>query len=627
MRNRNIASATRRSQPLFVVFALFAILILNSFMDAKPTRNELVDGFKAVTNLDRFKQSWFSADAWVQIIKRYHGPLKLHEFEAKDLNMAVSRDATLKDGLDMNQNNPVGVIRGRKSPKSGSKTKRLTFYYACNEGESANIEEADKIWWEAIRHPSFCRPSNDDDDDDKNNGEETDANDAEPEAKRAKVFYDHETYWESGSAKKLFAPCADIEDESWDGVRDHVEKNIEKLIRATTEVNGWREIVEDKDVMNVMNANNIFCYRQRAHYLICALKRALENMKGWDLKDSATWKQCCEDSIFHNKYTGMTLATCPTTLQRWHTQFARKGFFPNPHPKAALGKTVLPAFFEDHLDAKEKFVKYADLHLATLTGEMMMDYVNDVLVDELRLVYNAEFSVSKQLSKIQFLHRLGLSARISAQTVNRWLHLLGYKRDRVRKHYYNDKHEDKSNVQYRQEFVQRYFWRERRCHRWIQVTKEESARLVEGDKVHKDFGYCYTTSDGIEMVEYHTDDSYPIFAKALKEFPKFGGNLSVRFPIGEKPLVMFGQDECIFKQFTVHSSCWVSETAGRPLMPKDDGQGVMISAFQSREWGFGFRLITEEEYVRINAKRDGKLYKDAEAAEAVVGKKPQKQPH
>lgn len=46
-------------------------------------------------------------------------------------------------------------------------------------------------------------------------------------------------------------------------------------------------------------------------------------------------------------------------------------------------------------------------------------------------------------------------------------------------------------------------------------------RLVEADEVHKDFGYWYTTSDGIEMVEYYTDHSYPIFAKAQKEFPKF----------------------------------------------------------------------------------------------------------
>jgi hypothetical protein len=171
-----------------------------------------------------------------------------------------------------------------------------------------------------------------------------------------------------------------------------VEKNIDELIWATNEVNGRHEIEEDKDVVNVMNDNHALCCRERARCVTRALKRAPVNMKGWDLKDSATWKQRCEDSAFHNKHAGTTLAPCPAASRRWHTQFARKGFFPNPHPKAALGKAALPAFFQDHLDAKEKFVKHADLHLATLAGEMTMDCVNDELVDELRPVRNAEFS-------------------------------------------------------------------------------------------------------------------------------------------------------------------------------------------------------------------------------------------
>jgi hypothetical protein len=85
---------------------------------------------------------------------------------------------------------------------------------------------------------------------------------------------------------------------------------------------------------------------------------------------------------------------------------------------------------------------------------MMMDCVNDVLVNELRLVHDAEFSVGKQLGEIQFLHRLGRFTRMSA------LHLLGCEQDRVRKRRHKDKHEDKSDVQCRQEFVQRCFWRE-----------------------------------------------------------------------------------------------------------------------------------------------------------------------
>jgi hypothetical protein len=53
-------------------------------------------------------------------------------------------------------------------------------------------------------------------------------------------------------------------------------------------------------------------------------------------------------------------------------------------------------------------------------------------------------------------------------------------------------------------------------------------RLVEADEVDEDFGCCCTTSDGVELEERHADDSCPVFAKAQKELPKFGRNLSVK---------------------------------------------------------------------------------------------------
>ncbi len=49
------------------------------------------------------------------------------------------------------------------------------------------------------------------------------------------------------------------------------------------------------------------------------------------------------------------------------------------------------------------------------------------------------------------------------------------------------------------------------------------------------------------------------------------------------------------------------------LVPKDYGQGVMISAFQSRELGFGVKL-TQEQLDEINFITRGKKYVDEEAA-------------
>ena len=62
---------------------------------------------------------------------------------------------------------------------------------------------------------------------------------------------------------------------------------------------------------------------------------------------------------------------------------------------------------------------------------------------------------------------------------------------------------------------------------------------------------------------------------------------------------MFGHDECIFKQFQTTNKAWKSPNRETVPVPKDDGQGVMISAFQSREFGFGMQL-TEAQLMLVN---------------------------
>ena len=67
---------------------------------------------------------------------------------------------------------------------------------------------------------------------------------------------------------------------------------------------------------------------------------------------------------------------------------------------------------------------------------------------------------------------------------------------------------------------------------------------------------------------------------------EFGANLSVRRPRDKKTIVLLGHDECIFKQFQFTNKGWVSDKGVREILPKDEGLGVMISAFQCREFGF-----------------------------------------
>lgn len=101
--------------------------------------------------------------------------------------------------------------------------------------------------------------------------------------------------------------------------------------------------------------------------------------------------------------------------------------------------------------------------------------------------------------------------------------------------YYVDNHELPMNVAYRADFIDRYFSYEFRCHRWIVISES------------------------------------------------YGGHLSVRMPPNTKPLMILGQDECIFKQYLFTKGVWVMPDGTRQLIPKEEGHGIMISSLCSRE--------------------------------------------
>jgi hypothetical protein len=109
------------------------------------------------------------------------------------------------------------------------------------------------------------------------------------------------------------------------------------------------------------------------------------------------------------------------------------------------------------------------------------------------------------------------------------------------------------------------------------------------------------------MLEYHVD--------ASDKFPPIpmGGNLSVRKPANAPTVMFIGQDEAIFKQFLFLSKMWTGPNGERPLLPKDEGAGVMISSFISREYGL-LQKLDERTLSFVNANRQGAKYADEGAA-------------
>jgi hypothetical protein len=45
------------------------------------------------------------------------------------------------------------------------------------------------------------------------------------------------------------------------------------------------------------------------------------------------------------------------------------------------------------------------------------------------------------------------------------------------------------------------------------------------------------------------------------------------------------------------------------MIPKDEGLGVMISAFVSREFGFGY-CLSPQDLQKVNSEREGKHYSE-----------------
>ena len=119
------------------------------------------------------------------------------------------------------------------------------------------------------------------------------------------------------------------------------------------------------------------------------------------------------------------------------------------------------------------------------------------------------------------------------------------------------------------------------------------------------FEYC-NEGNGTQMIELHVDSCTESILQG--NVLTFGGNLSVRCPSDAKPLVIFGQDECVFSQFLLPTKQWVGPNGERALLPKTDGMSLMVSAFQSREFGFGLE-ITCSQLEEINFCRMGKITK------------------
>ena len=410
------------------------------------------------------------------------------------------------------------------------------------------------------------------------------------------------TYWSCSEARKLFG--YDKNDETIDVVH-LLNERIELLKSVHNNEHGYQYVIpmsEEESSQSSVTSYNIFVIRHKALFLTRAYQIALDK-----LKVGVKWEDICNEAVKELNNVGINTTTTGKIVMKWHREFRDNDQFPHPNIYVRMGKTYKPPIFELFPDIEAKVNEFILSNLSFFTVEMLRsELATEIIPKRLAQVLDEDGVESESLGRT--LLEAYIEKMPSYSTVLRWVHSMNFTYDTRAKSYMVDGHEHKEQREHRSKHTTEYLTvLETNTFRWVQMTVEEFDQLPYRSEIHST-GYTYTGIDGKPMIELHVDDHEKLQEYANERY-EFGGNTSVR--INGKPIIIFGQDESIFNQFAFGNRQWVSAKGERAFLPKSDGSGVMVSAFQSRETGFGMEE-DKELLARVNEKRrrDGHyLYK------------------
>ena len=615
-----------------------------TFSQNKNKSALVVCAFLDAAKCTEYWNKWIVDTEWVAILKDRFVIASDLDLTTSVLNNSLARDKTLKDSLDNLTSNTKGIYRARYRPnkEKGSQqtSSRVTCYFTTRPGDSIKKPKVNTAWYNNIvsskpkaimtrnttikrnipvdivdlvgspqikkRREAYIYKS-------KQAGMPASvAIKIEPNLKAVEIM--EESYWESPEAFKLFG--LRNEDRNYvseeDSVLADVHERKEELTCDFGTAIGWKNVLEDLDTDDICSQHDVFVVQNKCRYVAVALSHAMKDMP------NRTWKQCCKDAINTLSNVGVDYIKNPETVRLWHQEF-RNGSnkYNNPAKHRRDGRPPLPRLLYYNQDLKEALQSFCKSNLNELSAEMLLSYLHSTALPAL-LDHRRKELEDPGYTTQQLLRDHGLT-KLCTATVYRWLERLGFKYEPRRKCYYVDNHEKPETKFYRKKFNRRYLLHELRMHRWIQIESSKVRELQEAGVIQQDTdAYLYQDESGKDMVEYHVDTN-PVFQDRMNAETRFGGRVSVRKDPLQKPLISVGQDECIFKQYLFSSKSWTAPDGTKAIVPKDDGLGIMISAFVTREFGFGMEL-TEEELIRINQRRQARKYQDEAAAFMVTGK-------
>ena len=338
-------------------------------------------------------------------------------------------------------------------------------------------------------------------------------------------------------------------------------------IRLLSEVqrseDGYTRFITDIE-KKPLTTKQIFLFRKTCMYLRTAYTIALEKLG----HNKHTWvNTCCKEAVEMVAYLGLDYTSDPKRVSEWNRLFRRNGKFCHPNNYIANGiKQPKPKIFALFPKAASAMVNEFILsRLDHITSEMVQYELISKIIPALK------DEAAKEKGAVEYDYISGLVEKPPSKlTVLRWMH----------------GHEKEEQVQHRSKFINTYLSEiELFTHRWVQMplTSYQTVQsLICKDEQVISAGHKYWNNVTNEWwMEFHVDDHN--FENC--NIGPYGGNLSVRMPEGCKPIIIFGQDESIFNQFSSRGRQWTGPTGQRAIMLKSSGVGLMISAFQSREVG------------------------------------------
>ena len=402
--------------------------------------------------------------------------------------------------------------------------------------------------------------------------------------------------------------------------QEALERRIKVLKSVHESENSWRNVIIGRDIDNFCTKTEIFEIRQRSTFLCRAYQLALQHMNQW------TWHRCCQEACNELNSIGMMQGTCYKTVAAWNMIFRQGEVFPHPNPYVQCGKRPLPKLLEVFPDAKDQIVSYAVKNLAKLTIELVHNFILSYVIPRLVTLWkqsesdtnNVTTAINENDDTVSAFLKAHRLESLSLTTTWRWMRLLGFHYDTRKKSFYVDGHEREDVVATRNNFCEEYLTKfEPYCRRWVQLSVEEASAIKD---LNLSFGYQYEDIiAGKSYIEFHHVDYWNQFSDKETADPR-PATTSIRVSSRAKPIMIVGQDESVFAQYLLGSKTWVGPKGQRPLLPKSEGEGYMLSAFVSRELGFG-RSLTEDELTRINnERRIGKTFTDQQAADEIYNK-------